>query len=44
LKSAAAREKEVKAWRRSKKAVLIQSMNPDWIDLSDRLDAFDLFA
>jgi putative endonuclease len=31
---AIAREKEIKAWRRSKKLALIQSMNPQWEDLS----------
>ena len=28
------REKQVKGWRRSKKAALIESMNPKWKDLS----------
>ncbi len=28
------REKEIKAWRRSKKLALIRSMNPEWKDLS----------
>ncbi len=32
--SAIAREKEIKSWRRSKKIALIQTMNPDWRDLS----------
>lgn len=38
LKQAAAREKEIKAWRREKKVKLIQAMNPNWLDLSSRLD------
>ena len=29
------REKEIKAWRRSKKIRLIESMNPDWDDLAE---------
>jgi putative endonuclease len=28
------REKQVKAWRRSKRIALIESMNPQWRDLS----------
>ena len=31
--SALAREKEIKAWRRSKKVALIESFNPVWKDL-----------
>jgi len=30
------REKQLKGWRRSKKVALIESMNPDWIDLSSQ--------
>ena len=29
-----AREKQLKGWRREKKIVLIEKMNPAWIDLS----------
>ena len=32
--SAIKREKEIKAWRREKKVKLIDSVNPDWEDLS----------
>ena len=32
--SALAREKQIKAWRRSKKDALIATMNPRWKDLS----------
>jgi putative endonuclease len=32
--AAIAREKEIKAWRRSKKIALIESMNPRWEDLA----------
>jgi putative endonuclease len=34
IRSAVAREKEIKKWRRSKKIALIESLNPDWNDLS----------
>ena len=30
------REKEIKAWRRSKKIQLIESMNPHWRDLAEK--------
>jgi len=29
------REKQIKAWRRSKKIALIESVNPEWRDLSE---------
>jgi putative endonuclease len=29
------REKQIKAWRRSKRIALIESVNPHWRDLSD---------
>ena len=32
---AIAREKQLKHWRRTKKAALIGEMNPEWNDLSD---------
>ncbi len=28
------REKQLKGWKRSRKVALIQSMNPNWLDLS----------
>ncbi|QTA38463.1 GIY-YIG nuclease family protein [Thermosipho ferrireducens] len=31
------REKEIKGWRREKKNKLVESMNPEWKDLSYRL-------
>jgi len=34
LASAIAREKQIQKWRREKKLALIESMNPDWVDLS----------
>ena len=34
IRSAISREKEIKRWRRSKKIALIESLNPDWTDLS----------
>lgn len=37
INEAIAREKELKGWRREKKDTLINSMNPEWRDLSDEL-------
>ena len=34
ITSAIAREKQIKGWRRSKKVGLIESVNPEWKDLS----------
>ena len=34
VKSAIAREKQIKGWRRSKKVELIELANPSWRDLS----------
>lgn len=34
VNSAIDREKQIKAWRRSKKVELIKSLNPKWEDLS----------
>jgi putative endonuclease len=34
IRSAIAREKGIKSWRRSKKTTLIESLNPNWDDLS----------
>ncbi len=33
-RSAIAREKEIKRWNRAKKIALIESLNPQWTDLS----------
>ena len=33
--AAIAREKQIKSWLREKKIALIESMNPDWRDLSE---------
>ncbi len=33
--AAIAREKQIKGWLRSRKISLIESMNPEWKDLSD---------
>jgi putative endonuclease len=33
--AALAREKQIKGWLRSKKINLIESMNPEWKDLSE---------
>ncbi len=35
IKSAIFREKQIKGWLRSKKINLIESTNPDWMDLSE---------
>ncbi len=36
-RDAISREKELKAWRRSKKNALVGTLNPKWADLSGRL-------
>ena len=36
--AAIAREKQLKRWLRSRKVALIESMNPNWLDLSERFD------
>jgi len=38
---AIAREKEIKGWRRSKKVALIQSVNPQWKDVTRDVGAYD---
>ena len=35
-KAAIARERQIKKWPRRRKVVLIQTTNPNWIDLSGR--------
>ncbi len=35
IQSAIKREKQIKGWLRSKKITLIESLNPDWNDLSE---------
>jgi putative endonuclease len=35
IRAGIAREKQIKAWRRSKRIALIESMNPQWRDLSE---------
>jgi putative endonuclease len=37
INSAIAREKQIKSWLRKKKVALIESMNPEWHDLYDKL-------
>ena len=34
IRSAIAREKQIKGWKRSKKIKLIESTNPEWVDLA----------
>jgi putative endonuclease len=36
-RDAIAREKEIKGWRRAKKNALVETMNPNWADLSPML-------
>ncbi len=38
IESAIKREKQIKGWLRKKKIELIESMNPDWNDLSEEWD------
>ncbi|MBI3171572.1 MAG: GIY-YIG nuclease family protein [Hydrocarboniphaga effusa] len=35
IEEAIAREKQIKGWLRAKKVALIESLNPEWEDLSD---------
>jgi putative endonuclease len=42
LAEAAKRERQIKGWSRAKKVALIQAMNPDWLDLSGRLNGLAL--
>jgi len=42
IKAAITREKEIKKWRREKKNMLINKINPNWQDLSDGLKDFSL--
>ena len=39
VRDAIAREKQIKGWLRTKKIALIQSLNPEWKDLSAEWDA-----
>jgi putative endonuclease len=38
VKSAIAREKQIKGWLRAKKTALINAANPNWRDLSEEWD------
>ncbi len=38
VRDAIAREKQIKGWRRDRKWALIESINPDWLDLSEQWD------
>jgi putative endonuclease len=35
VRSAIEREKQIKGWLRSRKIALVESVNPEWIDLAD---------
>ena len=37
IRAAISREKEIKGWRRARKVALIESVNPEWEDLSLRM-------
>ncbi len=37
VKDAIAREKQIKGWKREKKIALIESSNPNWEDLREKL-------
>ena len=37
ITDAIAREKQLKSWLRIKKNALVESMNPSWVDLSEKL-------
>jgi len=41
IEEAIAREKQIKAGSRSKKEILINSLNPEWNDLFDKIKDFD---
>ena len=38
MDAAIKREKQIKAWQRARKFRLVESMNPDWLDLHDSID------
>ena len=40
VRSAIAREKQIKGWVRAKKVALIEAANPQWRDLSEEWDEF----
>jgi len=42
IAAAAKREQQIKKWPRKKRVALIQAMNPNWNDLSPRLDPLRL--
>jgi putative endonuclease len=39
IRAAIVREKELKGWGRAKKVALIESQNPEWLDLWDEVTA-----
>ena len=38
VKEAIAREKQIKGWIQKKKDILIESLNPNWLDLAEELN------
>ena len=41
VNNAIEREKEIKKWRREKKNILVESVNPDWKFLNDEVGAWE---
>ncbi len=41
VEDAISREKEIKAWRRSKKDALVEATNPSWADLLESMVVID---
>ena len=41
VEDAISREKEIKAWRRSKKDALVEATNPSWADLLETMVVID---
>ena len=37
VRAALEREKQIKSWKRAKKNALVETMNPEWIDLYDSI-------
>jgi putative endonuclease len=42
--AAESREMEIKGWKRARKVALIQAMNPNWLDLTPRLNDLSFLA
>ncbi len=44
MKDAIRREKQIKKWNRQWKFRIIEEMNPDWLDLHDKIDSIATLA